>query len=82
MPSEEDILLENTAWRSLDKYCLDNPKPRLSARTRQRCKLWIRSRIGESIGIRELQKTPDWYFIINDDRGEQMLEYARRTLDD
>lgn len=82
MPSQNDQLLENAAWRSLDRYCVDNPKPRLSARTKQRCKLWIRARIGEVVPTSELRAIPDYVFPINDDRGQDMLEYARRTLED
>lgn len=82
MPNERDILLEDVAWRSLDRYCMDNPKPRLSARTKQRCKLWIRARVQEHVSLEDLAATPDYIFPINDSRGGEMLDYARRTLDD
>lgn len=81
MPSERDQLIEKLAWRSLDRFCMDNPKPRLSPRTKHRCKLWLRERVSGNIDL-DGPNMDTIYFPIDEHSKIAMLDYARRTLDD
>jgi len=71
-------ILETLAWNVLDKYVRDNPKPRMSARFRHRCKLWLIQYISEHIGLEGIAL--DFVTPLEQNRIDQMLDYAQRTL--
>jgi hypothetical protein len=71
-------LLEILAWNTLDKYIRDNPKPRMSARFRHRCKLWLIQYISEHVALEGLAH--DYITPLDQHRTDQMLDYAQRTL--
>ncbi len=80
MPSVQEQALEMIAWRSVDEYIKGHPKPRLSAKTKHRCKLWVRQHISSGL-LREVNINT-YFYPIDDYYGEEMLNYAQRTLDD
>lgn len=75
MPNERSQLLDMLAWRSLDAWIKDNPKPRLTARQRHRAKLWFHAEIGR-LDLGELNLN-EWYFQIDAAEAERMIEHAQ-----
>lgn len=79
MPSEQTRKTERLAWNVIDKYIKDNPKPRTSARTRHRMKMWLTSAISQRHMIKEAPE--DFVMPLSEDDVYSMMDFARRIED-
>ncbi len=79
MPDERSIKLESIAWATVDKYCMDNPKPKLDTRTKHRCKVWVNTQILNRVILEQVQN--DFVLPLSERDKREMLDYAERTID-